>query len=193
MEGAVAHVLTDLYAFAATAVAAIVILATGFNRADAIATLVVVVLMLRAGGGPILAPPGGSSSRRRLPGSTWRPWEPQWRAARMSRRSHDLHIWEITTGMPAASAHILVQPREDCHAVRGDLEELLSHDYGITHLTLQVDHLPDSTTEDPAPGRRPAARVVPPEPSKSEEHHRVRREPRLPLRGLPRPAHRRRH
>jgi cobalt-zinc-cadmium efflux system protein len=59
---------------------------------------------------------------------------------------HDLHIWEITTGMPAASAHVLVEPRQDCHAVRADLEELLSHDYGITHLTLQVDHLvaPDS-------------------------------------------------
>ena len=55
LEGAFAHVLTDLYAFAATAVAAVVVLATGFNRADPIATLVVVVLMLRAGGGLIRA------------------------------------------------------------------------------------------------------------------------------------------
>src|SRR3984957_13241772 len=53
MEGAVAHVLTDLYAFAATAIAAIIILATGFSRADPIATLVVVALMLRAGSGLI--------------------------------------------------------------------------------------------------------------------------------------------
>ena len=45
--------------------------------------------------------------------------------------------------MPAASAHVLVQPREDCHAVRADLEAMLSRDYGITHLTLQVDHLAD--------------------------------------------------
>ena len=51
LEGAVAHVLTDLYAFAATVVAAIVVLASGFDRADPIATLVVVVLMLRAGRG----------------------------------------------------------------------------------------------------------------------------------------------
>jgi cobalt-zinc-cadmium efflux system protein len=53
---------------------------------------------------------------------------------------HDLHIWEITSGMPAASAHVLVAPGEDCHAVRADLETYLSDEYGITHATLQVDH-----------------------------------------------------
>jgi cobalt-zinc-cadmium efflux system protein len=53
---------------------------------------------------------------------------------------HDLHIWEITTGLPAASAHVLVAPGADCHAVRADLEAFLSREYGITHATLQVDH-----------------------------------------------------
>jgi hypothetical protein len=56
---------------------------------------------------------------------------------------HDLHVWAITTGMPAASAHVLVEPRQDCHAVRADLEALLARDFGISHLTLQVDHCPD--------------------------------------------------
>src|SRR5262249_23987326 len=65
--------------------------------------------------------------------------------AAMARRKHvtevhDLHIWEITSGMPAASAHVLVAPGEDCHAVRADLEAFLSEEYGITHATLQVDH-----------------------------------------------------
>jgi cobalt-zinc-cadmium efflux system protein len=53
---------------------------------------------------------------------------------------HDLHIWEITSGLPAASAHVLVAPGEDCHAVRADLEAFLAAEYGITHATLQVDH-----------------------------------------------------
>src|SRR2546429_187832 len=53
LAGAFKHIVTDLYAFAATAIAGIVILATGFARADAIATLVVVVLMVHAGAGPI--------------------------------------------------------------------------------------------------------------------------------------------
>jgi hypothetical protein len=57
---------------------------------------------------------------------------------------HDLHIWEITTGMPAASAHVLVEPHQDCHAVRADLEALLAREHGITHLTLQVDHAPET-------------------------------------------------
>src|SRR5438874_1806548 len=48
VEGAFQHLLTDLYAFIATAIAALVILTTGFNRADAIAALVVAALMLRA-------------------------------------------------------------------------------------------------------------------------------------------------
>ena len=53
---------------------------------------------------------------------------------------HDLHIWEITSGLSAASAHVLVAPGADCHAVRADLEAFLSSEYGITHATLHVDH-----------------------------------------------------
>ena len=139
VAGAFKHILTDLYAFAATAVAGLIILLTGFVRADAIATLVVVVLMLHAGAGLIRdsgrifleAAPAGLN-----PAAVG--------AAMAARRNvtevHDLHIWEITSGLPAASAHVLVAPGEDCHAVRADLEAFLSSQYGISHATLQVDH-----------------------------------------------------
>jgi cobalt-zinc-cadmium efflux system protein len=142
MEGAVAHVLTDLYAFAATAVAAVIILATGFSRADPIATLVVVALMLRAGSGLIRE--SGRIFLEAAPADI----DPSALGAAMAARPHvaevhDLHVWAITTGMPAASAHVLVEPRQDCHAVRADLEALLARDFGISHLTLQVDHCPD--------------------------------------------------
>jgi cobalt-zinc-cadmium efflux system protein len=142
MEGAVAHVLTDLYAFAATAVAAIIILATGFSRADPIATLVVVALMLWAGSGLIRE--SGRIFLEAAPADI----DPSALGAAMVARPHvaevhDLHVWAITTGMPAASAHVLVEPRQDCHAVRADLEALLARDYGISHLTLQVDHCPE--------------------------------------------------
>jgi cobalt-zinc-cadmium efflux system protein len=152
MEGAAAHVLTDLYAFAATAAAAIVVLTTGYARADAIATLGVVALMLYAGAGLVRA--SGRIFLEAAPAGL----DPAALGAAMADRPHvaevhDLHIWEITTGMPAASAHVLVEPREDCHAVRADLEELLSGQYGITHLTLQVDHLPDGAPAHPVPGR----------------------------------------
>ncbi len=139
LAGAFRHMLTDLYAFAATALAGLIIILTGFDRADSIATLVVVVLMLHAGYGLIRdsgrifleAAPAGLS--------------PAAVGAAMAARPnvsevHDLHIWEITSGLPAASAHVLVTPGADCHQVRADLETFLSGAYGITHATLQVDH-----------------------------------------------------
>jgi cobalt-zinc-cadmium efflux system protein len=172
LEGAVAHVLTDLYAFAATAAAAIVVITTGFTRADPIATLVVVVLMLRAGAGLIRASgrifleaaPAGLDLAALGTAMAGRPHVAE---------VHDLHIWEITTGMPAASAHVLVEPRQDCHAVRADLEELLSHDYGISHLTLQVDHLPDGAGQAADPGAPPAGASCGPDALASNGHHQA--------------------
>ena len=163
MQGAVAHVLTDLYAFIATVLAAVVVLASGFDRADAIATLVVVALMLHAGSGLVRdsgrifleAAPAGLDLTALGSAMAGRPHVAE---------VHDLHIWEITTGMPAASAHVLVEPNEDCHAVRADLEALLSRDYGLTHLALQVDHLPDA---EPAPGRPDG----PAEQPEADGHH----------------------
>jgi cobalt-zinc-cadmium efflux system protein len=142
-EGAFAHILTDLYAFLATVAAAIVVLVTGFARADAIATLVVVGLMLRAGAGLIRA--SGRIFLEAAPAGI----DPEAVGAALVGRPHvvevhDLHVWEITSGLPAASAHVLVERHQDCHAIRADLMELLSSEFGITHATLQVDHVPPS-------------------------------------------------
>ncbi|MGD0602262.1 MAG: cation diffusion facilitator family transporter [Streptosporangiaceae bacterium] len=153
LTGAFKHILTDLYAFAATAVAGLVIVLTGFTRADAIATLVVVVLMLHAGAG--LIKQSGRIFLEAAPAGL----DPAAVGGAMAARRHvtevhDLHIWEITSGLPAASAHILVAAGEDCHAVRADLEAFLAGQYGITHATLQVDH---AARAGYAPGReRPA-------------------------------------
>ena len=139
LAGAFKHIVTDLYAFAATAVAGVVILLTGFDRADPIAALVVVALMVYAGAG--LIRDSGRIFLEAAPAGL----DPAAVGAAMAARRHvtevhDLHIWEITSGMAAASAHVLVAPGEDCHAVRADLEAYLSREYGITHATLQVDH-----------------------------------------------------
>ncbi len=142
LTGAFRHVVTDLYAFIATAVAGAIIILTGFSRADAIATLIVVSLMLHAGYGLLRdsgrifleAAPAGLSPA--VVGAAM--------AGPQVCEVHDLHIWEITSGLPAASAHVLVAPGSDCHAVRADLEAFLSREYGITHATLQVDHAASS-------------------------------------------------
>jgi cobalt-zinc-cadmium efflux system protein len=53
---------------------------------------------------------------------------------------HDLHIWEVTSGFPALSAHVLVGRDTDCHDVRRALEEMLHTRFEIEHTTLQVEH-----------------------------------------------------
>lgn len=140
VEGAFQHILNDWFAFIATAIAGLVVILTGFARADAIATLVVAALMIKAGYELIK-----ESSRIFLeaaPASL----NPDVIGKSMASQTsvaeiHDLHVWDVTSGMPALSAHVLVEPAADCHAIRRTLENLLSDDYKISHTTLQVDHL----------------------------------------------------
>ncbi|MEV4194169.1 cation diffusion facilitator family transporter [Streptomyces toxytricini] len=139
VEGAYQHVLNDLFAFIGTAVAGLVVLTTGFRQADAIATLVVVALMVKAGYG--LVRESGRIFLEAAPAHL----DPDAVGDRLAGHPpvtevHDLHIWTITSGQAALSAHVLVEPAGDCHAVRRDLERLLAKEYGITHTTLQVDH-----------------------------------------------------
>ena len=81
-------------------------------------------------------PPRGSATR----GSTSTPSGASLAAAPGVRDVHDLHVWEITSGFPALSAHVLVEPGDDCHATRRALERLLADEFHIEHTTLQVDH-----------------------------------------------------
>ncbi|MFD3545355.1 cation diffusion facilitator family transporter [Streptomyces sp. NPDC058655] len=139
VEGAYQHILNDLFAFIGTAVAGLVVLTTGFRQVDAIATLVVVALMVKAGYG--LVRESGRILLEAAPAHV----DPDAVGDRLVGHPpvsevHDLHIWTITSGQAALSAHVLVEPAGDCHAVRRDLERLLEKEYGITHTTLQVDH-----------------------------------------------------
>ncbi len=66
---------------------------------------------------------------------------------------HELHLWEVTSGFPALSAHVLVDSARNCHAGRQQLEALLAEQFGVTHTTLQVDHREDLLL----PTRQPSA------------------------------------
>ena len=133
------HLLADLYGFAGTAIAAGVILLSGFERADPIVSLFVAALMVRSGGALVRA-----SARVLLEASPPR-LDPEVIGAALVERAgvvevHDLHVWEITSGFPALSAHVLVGADSDCHAARRDMEALLHERFGLDHTTLQVDH-----------------------------------------------------
>lgn len=141
VEGAFQHILNDLYAFIGTTVAGVVIWVTGWARADAIAALLVAGLMLKAGWGLVIN--AGRVFMEAAPAGM-NPSEIGRRTAGLECvvEVHDLHIWEVTSGYPALSAHILVEPGADCHAARLRAERLLHDEYGIEHTTLQVDHAP---------------------------------------------------
>ena len=90
---------------------------------------------------------------------------------------HDLHIWDVTSGMPALSAHVLVDPTGDCHDVRRDIEVLLKGTYRIDHTTLQVDHADSTSAAGSRPGRpglrgaaRPETPIKPTDDAKKRRH-----------------------
>jgi cobalt-zinc-cadmium efflux system protein len=139
VEGSYRHLLTDLYAFAATALAGGIVWATGFERADPLASLAVAGSMLAAAW-PLLR----RSGRVLLEGAPEGIRPDEIAGALLAQPGvadvHDLHVWEITSGFPALSAHVLVDPGDDCHAIRRELEALVDKKFGIPHTTLQVDH-----------------------------------------------------
>jgi cobalt-zinc-cadmium efflux system protein len=139
VEGSYRHLLTDLYAFAGTALAGLVVWTTGFDRADPIASLLVAGSMLLAAW-PLLR----ASGRILLEGAPKGIHPDEIAAALGSHEGvvnvHDLHVWEISSGFPALSAHVLVGREEDCHRIRRELEAVLHERFGIEHTTLQVDH-----------------------------------------------------
>jgi cobalt-zinc-cadmium efflux system protein len=139
LEGSYQHILTDLYGFIATAVAAVAILATGFSRADPIASLLIAALMLHAAytllreSGRVFleAAPAGLD-----PAQIGRLLAEQDGVVQV----HDLHVWEVTSGFPALSAHVVVRAGDDCHERRRTLQRVLEERFDVTHTTLQVDH-----------------------------------------------------
>ncbi|HWV84833.1 MAG TPA: cation diffusion facilitator family transporter [Capillimicrobium sp.] len=161
VEGAFQHILTDLYAFIGTAVAGGVIVLTGFARADAIASLVVAGLMLHSAYG-LLRDSGRVFLEAAPPGTDPEEIGRAMVAVPTVVEVHDLHVWEVTSGFPALSAHVLVDAGADCHGARRELEAMLHDRFGIDHTTLQVDHeggelLSLEVSDDLAPPPPPAA------------------------------------
>jgi cobalt-zinc-cadmium efflux system protein len=139
VRAALRHVFADLLSSAGVVVAAVVILATGWERADPVVSLVIAALVLasawdvlRESLGVLLeAAPRGidpaqvGQAMANVPGVVG---------------VHDLHIWTITSGFPSLSAHVTVEATADCHGIRRDLEALLDERFGLEHTTLQVEH-----------------------------------------------------
>jgi cobalt-zinc-cadmium efflux system protein len=143
LRGALLEVMGDVLGSLAVLGAALVILTTGWRQADPVASLVIAALivpralaLLRDATHVLLegTPRGMDTGEvdqvlRRVPGV---------------RGVHDLHLWTITSGQHAVSAHLVV---DDAWSLRcGDASVLdaaataLHSHFGLTHSTLQVEH-----------------------------------------------------
>ena len=139
VKGVLAHLVTDVWAFVATFVAGLIVLGTGWTRADPIASLLVAVLM--AWTGVYLVRAAGRVFLEAAPKGL----DPQALGDELASvegvaEVHDLHVWVLGSEDSAMSAHVLVQPDFDCHEVAAALRIRLADGHGIDHVTLQVDH-----------------------------------------------------
>ncbi|MDN5798395.1 MAG: cation diffusion facilitator family transporter [Intrasporangium sp.] len=142
IEGAYQHILTDLYGFIGTVVAGVVILVTGWTRADPIASLVVVVLMLRAAYALLR-----DSGRVLLEAAPEDMDLPEVRRHLLEPEHvvdvHDLHVWTVTSGLPTLSCHVVLTDAcfRDGHApaLLDELQACLHGHFDVEHSTFQLE------------------------------------------------------
>jgi cobalt-zinc-cadmium efflux system protein len=138
MRAALLHVVADLLGSAGVLVAGVVVLLTGWDYADPIAALAIGVLVL-ASSWRVLRESVAILLEETPAGIDADEVGRALAAADGVVEVHDLHIWTITSGFPALSAHVLVTPGGDCHGVRRDLERILHERFDLQHTTLQVE------------------------------------------------------
>jgi cobalt-zinc-cadmium efflux system protein len=142
VEGAFQHVLTDLYGFIGTVIAGIILLTTGFDRADSIASLIVVALMLKAAWGLLR-----DSGRVLLEVAPKAIDLDQVRQHLLETDHvhdvHDLHVWTLTSDLPTLSAHIVIDNScfTDGHVPRllDQLQGCLVGHFDVEHSTFQLE------------------------------------------------------
>jgi cobalt-zinc-cadmium efflux system protein len=138
LRGAYLEVLGDALGSIGVIVAAVIIGTTGFVLADPIisAAIGLIILprtwrlmrqaihILMEGVPPHLDPAAIDMAMRTAHGV---------------RGVHDLHVWTLTSGRDALSAHVLVDDLSDGQHVLGDLQALLRERFGIEHVTIQLE------------------------------------------------------
>src|SRR5262245_27730211 len=140
VQAALRHVFADLAGSVGVAVAALIVLTTGWDQADPVASMAIGVLILASSWSIVRdsvsilleATPAGIDADdvgRRMA------------SVEGVVEVHDLHIWTITSGFPTLSAHVLVRRGDDCHQRRREMERMLAREFGLEHTTLQVDHV----------------------------------------------------
>ena len=132
------EMLADALGSIAVVVAALVIQTTGFLAADPLVSVLI---------GLFIVPRTWRVLRQAVhvlmegvpPHLDLREIEAAIREAHGVRAVHDLHVWTLTSGTEAMSAHVLVEDLADGQHILGDLRQLLRERFGIDHTTIQLE------------------------------------------------------
>jgi cobalt-zinc-cadmium efflux system protein len=144
-RGAFLDVLGDAIGSLAAIGAALIVIATGWPYADAIALLAVVLivvprailllkdamLVLMEATPPGLSLPAIRERILQMPGVVG---------------VHDLHAWQITAGLPMLTAHVIAADGADHHQILHAVDTMLEGEFDLGHSTIQVEH-PSRPTE----------------------------------------------
>ena len=142
IEGAYQHILTDFYAFLGTMIAAVIIMTTGYVRADSVAALVVVALMLRAAWS-LLRDSGRVLLEAAPEGIDLDEIKSHLLQTAHVHDVHDLHVWTLTSNLPTLSAHVVIDDScfTDRHAPQllDELQGCLTGHFDVEHSTFQLE------------------------------------------------------
>jgi cobalt-zinc-cadmium efflux system protein len=142
IAGAMAHVITDAYGYAAAVGAGVVIVLTGWRRADPVASLVLVVVLLwtarklLAASGRVLLEAAPTDVDMALV-------REHLLATSYVVDVHDLHVWTVTSGLPALSVHVVIA--DECFtagrapALLDELQACLAGHFDVEHSTFQLE------------------------------------------------------
>jgi len=137
LEGVLRHSAADAASSVGVVVAGVVILTTGWNAIDPIVSILIAVMIV-AGSWRLLKEPFDVLMEAAPAGMDAREIGQAMCTDTDVVEIHDLHVWTVTSGFPALSAHVVVRRGADRDLVRARLERTLEQRFEITHTTLQM-------------------------------------------------------
>jgi cobalt-zinc-cadmium efflux system protein len=138
LRGAYLHVLSDLLGSGGAMLAAVVIIATGWTTADALASVGIAVLILR--GAWALVGEAVDVLMEGVPAHVdLAVLQTALEAVEGIAEVHDLHVWTLTTGRHALSAHAVVTGVRRHDVVLDGLMDVCRSRFQIDHVTIQIE------------------------------------------------------
>jgi cobalt-zinc-cadmium efflux system protein len=151
VRAAYLEVLSDALSSLATLIAAAVVLVTGWTHADALAGVAIALLIVPRTWS-LLTQAVNVLLEGTPPHLELGEIEAAMCAVAGVRRVHDLHVWTLTSGREAMSAHVVVDDVRESERLLETLHALLHARFGIDHTTIQLETEPPTVLRIRAPG-----------------------------------------